>query len=44
MATAGGSDILHKGKESFAADPSKLTAEEKKHFITRNLQVSKTLC
>ena len=33
------SDILLKGKASFAADPATLTPEQKKDFITRNLQV-----
>ena len=39
MAEAG-ADILLKGKESFKVDPATLTPEEKKNFITRNLQVS----
>ncbi len=34
------SSVKLKGKESFAVKPDTLTPEEKKYFITRNLEVS----
>lgn len=33
------SNIVLKGKASFSVDPASLTPEQKKDFITRNLQV-----
>lgn len=37
-------DILLKGKASFTVDPATLTPEQKKDFITRNLQVRTVRC
>lgn len=38
------SSVVLKGKASFSVDPATLTPEEKKDFITRNLQVRLYYC